>query len=246
MDGASDELKLLDVIEEQGYGNWDAIGQRMCKSSEECYSHYHRYYLNEKPLISTSSSHDESHDSLFLPANYPGEEISHYNPLRADFEIEREKRKSVIREHGLIDVYRILGRERLLSNEEQSVRVLMRRFARFLDAETTEKLTQSFLNEKRLIRRIKCLQTYRCLGIKTLAARISSIVSTEQQNATVSCTNTELQGQQAMCSTGKKKYSLTPLNIIHTHPVWSNWIMKRNKYVQSIVYYLMYIYTVKE
>uniref|UniRef100_A0A1X7TLQ3 Uncharacterized protein n=1 Tax=Amphimedon queenslandica TaxID=400682 RepID=A0A1X7TLQ3_AMPQE len=83
----SDELKLLDVIEEQGYGNWDAIGQRMCKSSEECYSHYHRYYLNEKPLISTSSSHDESHDSSFLPANYPGEEISHYNPLRADFEI---------------------------------------------------------------------------------------------------------------------------------------------------------------
>ncbi|XP_019863066.1 PREDICTED: transcriptional adapter 2-alpha-like isoform X3 [Amphimedon queenslandica] len=82
---------------------------------------------------------------------------------------EREKRKSVIREHGLIDVYRILGRERLLSNEEQSVRVLMRRFARFLDAETTEKLIQSFLNEKRLIKRIKCLQTYHCLGIKTLA-----------------------------------------------------------------------------
>ncbi|XP_019863065.1 PREDICTED: uncharacterized protein LOC109591904 isoform X2 [Amphimedon queenslandica] len=136
----------------------------------------------------------------------------------------------------------IIGRERLLSNEEQSVRVLMRRFARFLDAETTEKLIQSFLNEKRLIKRIKCLQTYHCLGIKTLAGgelyerlrekrektrermkasldliikNNKSIASTEQQNATISCTNTELQGQQAMCSTGKTKYSLTPLNITY-------------------------------
>uniref|UniRef100_A0A1X7SQQ5 Transcriptional adapter 2-alpha/beta-like domain-containing protein n=1 Tax=Amphimedon queenslandica TaxID=400682 RepID=A0A1X7SQQ5_AMPQE len=149
---------------------------------------------------------------------------------------EREKRKSVIREHGLIDVYRILGRERLLSNEEQSVRVLMRRFARFLDAETTEKLIQSFLNEKRLIKRIKCLQTYHCLGgelyerlrekrektrermkasLDLIIKNNKSIASTEQQNATISCTNTELQGQQAMCSTGKTKYSLTPLNITY-------------------------------
>ncbi|XP_019861636.1 PREDICTED: transcriptional adapter 2-alpha-like isoform X1 [Amphimedon queenslandica] len=125
----------------------------------------------------------------------------------------------------------------------RSVRVLMRRFARFLDAETTEKLIQSFLNEKRLIKRIKCLQTYRCLGIKTLAGselyerlrekrektrermkasldlitkNNKSIASTEQQNATISCTNIELQGQQAMCSTGKTKYSLTPLNITYS------------------------------
>ncbi|XP_019861334.1 PREDICTED: transcriptional adapter 2-alpha-like [Amphimedon queenslandica] len=43
-----------------------------------------------------------------------------------------------------------------------------------------------------------------------------SIALTEQQNATISCTNTELQGQQAMCSTGKTKYSLTPLNITYS------------------------------
>ena len=29
-----------------------------------------------------------------------------------------------------------------------------------------------FIDEKRLIKRIKCLQTYRCLGIRTLAGKV--------------------------------------------------------------------------
>ena len=85
----------------------------MCRPSEEVSSHYHQYYIDnpvsyqlqckrkylKKILIAIvtatnikqetltkiyDTSHDQSHDLL---ANYPGQEIPHYHPLRAEFDV---------------------------------------------------------------------------------------------------------------------------------------------------------------
>jgi hypothetical protein len=80
---------------------------------------------------------------------------------------ERERRKNVIKEHSLIDIYRIISKESLLPPVERFIRHKLRLFMRFVDMETSEKLTQSLLYEEKLINRIKRLQSYRSQGIKS-------------------------------------------------------------------------------
>jgi hypothetical protein len=42
-----EEEKLLNLIEDRGYGNWSAIGELMEKSAEECKQHYEQFYVRD-------------------------------------------------------------------------------------------------------------------------------------------------------------------------------------------------------
>lgn len=171
---------------------------------------------NIQELSSTTESCDESHDIHdFFSMNYLGNEISHYNPLREDFEvepdndaekcltvtslilgdessvdqeedelmkhlvlamvdsywrrlIERDRIKKIVKEHGLINIYHLLGHEKMLSLTEQLVKRATKSFLRFQTSHQGKKLEQSFLYELQLKEKIKKLQNYRRLGLKTL------------------------------------------------------------------------------
>ncbi|KAL5463782.1 hypothetical protein EMCRGX_G032716 [Ephydatia muelleri] len=44
---ARDEIRLLDSIDEHGYGNWSSVASRLGRSAEECKSHYDLHYIDE-------------------------------------------------------------------------------------------------------------------------------------------------------------------------------------------------------
>lgn len=104
---AKEELELLDVLLECGYGNWIDISKRMNgKSPEECKSHYLQYYI-DKPNFNELPKFKETDTSLFHiptipymfklddledPPRFSAETVnsrllSGYNPARSDFDV---------------------------------------------------------------------------------------------------------------------------------------------------------------
>ncbi|XP_034952651.1 transcriptional adapter 2-alpha-like isoform X1 [Chelonus insularis] len=104
---AKEELKLLDVLQECGFGNWVDIAKRMPgKTSENCESHYLNYYINEQrlpglPVIKESEASLFGHETIpymfklqdleepprFAPNTLNSRLLAGYNAARSDFEV---------------------------------------------------------------------------------------------------------------------------------------------------------------
>ncbi|XP_069827571.1 transcriptional adapter 2-alpha isoform X2 [Dendropsophus ebraccatus] len=80
---------------------------------------------------------------------------------------ERQRRKRIIREHGLINLRKFQILERRYSKDIQELYETMRRFARILGATKHDRFIESHALEFELRREIKRLQEYRKAGIKT-------------------------------------------------------------------------------
>ncbi|XP_066465276.1 transcriptional adapter 2-alpha [Eleutherodactylus coqui] len=80
---------------------------------------------------------------------------------------ERQRRKRVIREHGLINLRKFQILERRYSKDVQELYETMRRFVRILGATNHDRFIESHALEFELRREIKRLQEYRKAGIKT-------------------------------------------------------------------------------
>lgn len=104
---AKEELELLDVLLECGFGNWIDISRRMYgKTPEECKAHYLQHYI-DKPSVSELPKFHETNTSLFHiptipymlklddledPPRFSNDTVnsrllSGYNPARSDFEV---------------------------------------------------------------------------------------------------------------------------------------------------------------
>lgn len=90
---AEDELKLLESIDEYGYGNWSSIAAKVDKTAEECQFHYNQFYLNyphrpNSPRLGPFSLSSSCNRDDVEPVYYPGIEIEGYMPHRGDFAVE--------------------------------------------------------------------------------------------------------------------------------------------------------------
>lgn len=104
---AKQELELLDVLLECGFGNWIDMAKRMQdKSPEECKNHYLQYYIDNQALPGLPKI-EETRASLFecesIPYSYKLQDLEEpprfapntlnckllagYNPARSDFEV---------------------------------------------------------------------------------------------------------------------------------------------------------------
>ena len=102
---ARDEIRLLDSIDEHGYGNWSAVASRLGKSAEECKAHYDLHYIDE-PHSSFPIMHPafEATPIFPPPSNdpvqpyYAGTEISGYLPHRGEFvaELDNDAEQDVV------------------------------------------------------------------------------------------------------------------------------------------------------
>lgn len=92
---AKDELRLLDSIDEHGYGNWSSVATQLGRSAEECKAHYDRHYIDE-PHASLPILHPAFEATPIFPPPtndpvrpyYAGTEINGYLPHRGEFVAE--------------------------------------------------------------------------------------------------------------------------------------------------------------
>ncbi|XP_069082676.1 transcriptional adapter 2-alpha isoform X1 [Pleurodeles waltl] len=80
---------------------------------------------------------------------------------------ERQRRKKIIRDHGLINLRKCQILERRYPKEIQDLYETMRRFARILGPIEHDKFIESHAVEVELRKEVKRLQEYRMAGIKT-------------------------------------------------------------------------------
>ncbi|MEE6469414.1 hypothetical protein FKM82_008617 [Ascaphus truei] len=83
---------------------------------------------------------------------------------------ERQRRKRIIREHGLINLRKFQILERRYPKDVQELYDTMRRFARLLGPLEHDKFIESHALEFELHREIKRLQEYRSAGVKTFCS----------------------------------------------------------------------------
>ncbi|XP_024878699.1 transcriptional adapter 2-alpha-like isoform X1 [Temnothorax curvispinosus] len=104
---AKNELELLNVVQQCGFGNWIDVGRRMHgKSAEECKTHYLQHYIDNQTLPGLPRI-EESRASLFgcepipymyklqdleepprfAPNTFNGRLLAGYNAARSDFEV---------------------------------------------------------------------------------------------------------------------------------------------------------------
>ncbi|KAM4701741.1 transcriptional adapter 2-alpha isoform 3-T3 [Discoglossus pictus] len=83
---------------------------------------------------------------------------------------ERQRRKRIIREHGLINLRKFQILERRYPKDLQALYDTMRRFARILGPLEHDRFIESHALEFELRREIKRLQEYRSSGIKTFCS----------------------------------------------------------------------------
>ncbi|XP_070162335.1 transcriptional adapter 2-alpha isoform X1 [Polyergus mexicanus] len=104
---AKQELELLDVVQQCGFGNWIDVGRRIQgKSAEECKMHYLQYYINNQTLPDlprikdTKASlfsceaipylyklQDIEEPPRFAPNTINAKLLAGYNAARSDFEV---------------------------------------------------------------------------------------------------------------------------------------------------------------
>ena len=81
---------------------------------------------------------------------------------------ERERRKKFVLERDLLDYKKHQAIERRRPKDERELVASLRPFARFNSAEQHEQLVNGLLTAMRLRKRIRQLQHYRRMGIRTL------------------------------------------------------------------------------
>ncbi|KAK8826021.1 transcriptional adapter 2-alpha [Blastocystis sp. ATCC 50177/Nand II] len=92
---AEEELRLMEGMDLFRFGNWEEIAAYVgTKSERHCVDHYMKCYLSHNNLLPDPSSvlHDTFqetfNDDQVPPYTGPGSDISGYNPLRDDYDVE--------------------------------------------------------------------------------------------------------------------------------------------------------------
>ncbi|ELR55478.1 hypothetical protein M91_15702 [Bos mutus] len=192
---AQEEMALLEAVMDCGFGNWQDVANQMCtKTKEECEKHYMKHFINNplfaSTLLITAVILALYPIQYFLTSVYFIEEFDNYAEwdlrdidfVEDDSDIlhalkmavvdiyhsrlkERQRRKKIIRDHGLINLRKFQLMERRYPKEVQDLYETMRRFARIVGLVEHDKFIESHALEFELRREIKRLQEYRTAGI---------------------------------------------------------------------------------
>uniref|UniRef100_A0A1A7YGC4 Transcriptional adapter n=1 Tax=Iconisemion striatum TaxID=60296 RepID=A0A1A7YGC4_9TELE len=105
---------------------------------------------------------------------------------------ERQRRKKIIRDHGLINLRKFQMLERCYPKEVQELYDIMRRFARVVGPVEHDKFIESHALEFELRREIRRLQEYRKAGIKSFCSakvyeRVKRMREDERRKRTMLC-----------------------------------------------------------
>ncbi|XP_015414560.1 PREDICTED: transcriptional adapter 2-alpha isoform X3 [Myotis davidii] len=164
---AQEEMALLEAVMDCGFGNWQDVANQMCtKTKEECEKHYMKHFINNPLFASTLRNLKQAEEAKtadtaipFLSLKMAVVDIYH-SRLK-----ERQRRKKIIRDHGLINLRKFQLMERRYPKEVQDLYETMRRFARIVGPVEHDKFIESHALEFELRREIKRLQEYRTAGI---------------------------------------------------------------------------------
>ncbi|KAG7266437.1 hypothetical protein CRUP_030660 [Coryphaenoides rupestris] len=105
---------------------------------------------------------------------------------------ERQRRKKIIRDHGLINLRKFQMLERCYPKEVQELYEVMRRFARVVGPTEHDKFIEGHALEFELRREIRRLQDYRKAGIKSFCSakvydRVSHVREEERRKRSMLC-----------------------------------------------------------
>ncbi|XP_075417568.1 transcriptional adapter 2-alpha isoform X3 [Tenrec ecaudatus] len=164
---AQEELALLEAVMDCGFGNWQDVANQMCtKTKEECEKHYMKHFINNPLFASTLLNLKQAEEAKTADTAIPFHSLKmavvdiYHSRLK-----ERQRRKKIIRDHGLINLRKFQLMERRYPKEVQDLYETMRRFARIVGPVEHDKFIESHALEFELRREIKRLQEYRTAGI---------------------------------------------------------------------------------
>ncbi|XP_062071770.1 transcriptional adapter 2-alpha isoform X2 [Lepus europaeus] len=164
---AQEEMALLEAVMDCGFGNWQDVANQMCtKTKEECEKHYMKHFINNPLFASTLLNLKQAEEAKTADTAIPFHSLKmavvdiYHSRLK-----ERQRRKKIIRDHGLINLRKFQLMERRYPKEVQDLYETMRRFARIVGPVEHDKFIESHALEFELRREIKRLQEYRTAGI---------------------------------------------------------------------------------
>ncbi|XP_008065144.1 transcriptional adapter 2-alpha isoform X2 [Carlito syrichta] len=164
---AQEEMALLEAVMDCGFGNWQDVANQMCtKTKEECEKHYMKHFINNPLFASTLLNLKQAEEAKTADTAIPFHSLKmavvdiYHSRLK-----ERQRRKKIIRNHGLINLRKFQLMERRYPKEVQDLYETMRRFARIVGPVEHDKFIESHALEFELRREIKRLQEYRTAGI---------------------------------------------------------------------------------
>nr|XP_054392751.1 transcriptional adapter 2-alpha isoform X4 [Pongo abelii] len=164
---AQEEMALLEAVMDCGFGNWQDVANQMCtKTKEECEKHYMKHFINNPLFASTLLNLKQAEEAKTADTAIPFHSLKmavvdiYHSRLK-----ERQRRKKIIRDHGLINLRKFQLMERRYPKEVQDLYETMRRFARIVGPMEHDKFIESHALEFELRREIKRLQEYRTAGI---------------------------------------------------------------------------------
>ncbi|XP_039112293.1 transcriptional adapter 2-alpha isoform X3 [Hyaena hyaena] len=164
---AQEEMALLEAVMDCGFGNWQDVANQMCtKTKEECEKHYMKHFINNPLFASTLLNLKQAEEAKTADTAIPFQSLKmavvdiYHSRLK-----ERQRRKKIIRDHGLINLRKFQLMERRYPKEVQDLYETMRRFARIVGPVEHDKFIESHALEFELRREIKRLQEYRTAGI---------------------------------------------------------------------------------
>ncbi|XP_012868895.1 PREDICTED: transcriptional adapter 2-alpha isoform X4 [Dipodomys ordii] len=164
---AQEEMALLEAVMDCGFGNWQDVANQMCtKTKEECEKHYMKHFINNPLFASTLLNLKQAEEAKTADTAIPFHSLKmavvdiYHSRLK-----ERQRRKKIIRDHGLINLRKFQLMERRYPKEVQDLYETMRRFARIVGPVEHDKFIESHALEFELRREIKRLQEYRIAGI---------------------------------------------------------------------------------
>ncbi|XP_037057432.1 transcriptional adapter 2-alpha isoform X2 [Peromyscus leucopus] len=164
---AQEEMALLEAVMDCGFGNWQDVANQMCtKTKEECEKHYMKHFINNPLFASTLLNLKQAEAARTADTAIPFHSLKmavvdiYHSRLK-----ERQRRKKIIRDHGLVNLRKFRLMERRYPKEVQDLYETMRRFARIVGPVEHDKFIESHALEFELRREIKRLQEYRTAGI---------------------------------------------------------------------------------
>ncbi|XP_070334731.1 transcriptional adapter 2-alpha isoform X3 [Odocoileus virginianus] len=164
---AQEEMALLEAVMDCGFGNWQDVANQMCtKTKEECEKHYMKHFINNPLFASTLLNLKQAEEAKTADTAIPFHSLKmavvdiYHSRLK-----ERQRRKKIIRDHGLINLRKFQLMERRYPKEVQDLYETMRRFARIVGPVEHDKFIESHALEFELRREIRRLQEYRTAGI---------------------------------------------------------------------------------
>ncbi|XP_032136690.1 transcriptional adapter 2-alpha isoform X4 [Sapajus apella] len=162
---AQEEMALLEAVMDCGFGNWQDVANQMCtKTKEECEKHYMKHFINNPLFASTLLNLKQAEEAKTADTAIPFHSLKmavvdiYHSRLK-----ERQRRKKIIRDHGLINLRKFQLMERRYPKEVQDLYETMRRFARIVGPVEHDKFIESHA-----CRWFLSLEQYMCIYISRI------------------------------------------------------------------------------